>query len=178
MRAVVVVVVILLAIIGELIHPLSLLLGVTPFDSRGIILFLNEAKSVIADVLGWAIVGLLALMLALVIRGRLLPRGSSGSRRPVTTLDSTKMAVSIIAFNEAGAIGDLVRAFKAQEDVVDVIVIDNNSTDATADIACIAGARVIEEPKQGYGYACIRGLKEGLQVPEADVVVLTEGDGT
>src|SRR5207302_7938 len=90
----------------------------------------------------------------------------------------TKMAVSIIAFNEAGAIGDLVRAFKAQEDVVDVIVIDNNSTDATADIACIAGARVIEEPKQGYGYACIRGLKEGLQVPEADVVVLTEGDGT
>jgi hypothetical protein len=59
-----------------------------------------------------------------------------------------------------------------------VIVIDNNSTDQTAEQAAAAGATVIREKRQGYGYACIRGLAEGLNVPDADVVVLAEGDGT
>jgi len=57
-------------------------------------------------------------------------------------------------------------------------VIDNNSTDNTAELAADAGAKVIHESRQGYGYACIRGLAEGLKVPDADVIILCEGDGT
>jgi glycosyltransferase involved in cell wall biosynthesis len=65
-----------------------------------------------------------------------------------------------------------------QPSVVKVLVIDNNSTDDTEALASAAGAQVVNETRQGYGYACIRGLTEGLAVPEAEVIVLTEGDGT
>jgi glycosyltransferase involved in cell wall biosynthesis len=56
-------------------------------------------------------------------------------------------------------------------------VVDNNSTDETALLARRAGAGVLFEPQQGYGYACMRGLREGL-AREPDVVVLAEGDRT
>jgi glycosyltransferase involved in cell wall biosynthesis len=88
------------------------------------------------------------------------------------------MAVGIVAYNEAGAIGDLVRTFRTHSGVVAVVVVDNNSTDGTGQIAAAAGARVVLERQQGYGYACIRALHECAEIAEADVVVLTEGDGT
>ena len=129
MRAVVLVLVVGLAIVGALLHPLSLVLGFLPFDSRGVLNFIDEAKLVIADILGWALVALLALMLMLVVKSRLAPQAAKGGRRPGGDLKSTRMAVGIIAYNEAGAISDLVRAFKEQDGVATVVVIDNNSTD-------------------------------------------------
>jgi len=71
-----------------------------------------------------------------------------------------------------------VRGFKAQRDVIEVIVVDNNSTDATAALAAAAGARVVSERKQGYGWACIRALQEAMRTPGAEVIALAEGDGT
>jgi len=59
-----------------------------------------------------------------------------------------------------------------------VRVIDNNSTDKAAELAAGAGATVIRETRQGYGYACIRGLAESIKVADANVIVLTEGDGS
>jgi len=59
-----------------------------------------------------------------------------------------------------------------------VVVVDNNSTDQTRQQALSAGARVVSEPKQGYGYACMRGLREALEFPKVNVVVLVEGDMT
>ena len=59
-----------------------------------------------------------------------------------------------------------------------MLVVDNNSSDGTAELAREAGARVVHESRQGYGYACIGALREGALVPNADVVVLVEGDGT
>jgi glycosyltransferase involved in cell wall biosynthesis len=56
-------------------------------------------------------------------------------------------------------------------------VVDNNSTDETAFVARRAGARVSFETQPGYGYACMRGLREGL-AQQPDAVVLAEGDGT
>jgi dolichol-phosphate mannosyltransferase len=178
MRALLVLAVVALAIIGALLHPVALLLGLMPFDPDALVQFLDDTKSAIADVLGWAVVALLIVMLAMVIRGRVSPRHSNGARRPESPLRSKSMAVGIIAYNEAGAIGQLVRDFRAHPDVAEVIVIDNNSSDGTADIATRAGARVVRETRQGYGYACIRALSECAQIRSADVVVLTEGDGT
>lgn len=167
-----------LAVVGALLHPLALVLSIMPFDPQWLVGTLNDIKLVIADVLGWAVVGLLIIMLALVIRGRLIPHKASKSRRPQSALRSKRMAVGIIAYNEAGAIGRLVSEFRTQPEVVEVIVVDNNSSDGTADIASAAGARVVRESKQGYGHACIRALHECALSEWADVAVLVEGDGT
>ena len=177
MRALIALAIVALAILGALLHPLTLLLAVLPFNAAALIQFLDDAKTLIADVLGWGVLGLLAMMLVMVIKGRLAPARAPEVEEAFAG-EASKIAVGIIAYNEEGAIADLVRAFKAQEGVVEVIVIDNNSSDRTAELAIGAGARVVRERQQGYGYACIRALQEGAQVSDADVVVLTEGDAT
>src|SRR5438132_3109956 len=142
MRAVVVLAVIALAILGALLHPLALLLGVLPFDSHSVLLVLNGAKNLIADVLGWAVIALIVIMLVMVVRGRLAARTSLPVIQAPDRSLGHQIAVGIIAYNEAGAIGRLVRDFRAQEGVVEVIVIDNKSSDGTAQIATEARARV------------------------------------
>jgi glycosyltransferase involved in cell wall biosynthesis len=83
-----------------------------------------------------------------------------------------KIAVVIPAFNEAQAIGDVVRAVPAGG-VEEIIVVDNDSTDDTAKQAALAGARVIHEPRRGYGSACLAGAKV---VRGSDVIVFMDGD--
>jgi hypothetical protein len=174
-----VLVVVALAILGALLHPLAFLLGLIPVDTKGLISVLGEAKTLIADLLAWALVALLAVMLLFVFRGRVrTARGNEHRGASQQGRASRPIAVGIIAYNEAEAITGVVREFQAQDDVVAVIVIDNNSRDATASLARAAGARVVKEPRQGYGYACIRALQEALKVSEAELIVLTEGDGT
>ena len=83
--------------------------------------------------------------------------------------------VIIPAFNEADSIANVINDIP---DVVDeVIVVSNNSTDATKNIAECAGATVLEESKRGYGYACLKGLQylEKLDV-KPDIVVFLDGD--
>jgi histidinol phosphatase-like enzyme len=180
-------VVLLLAILGALLHPFSLLLSLAPFDTRGFEGFLQEARLTIADLLGWGVLGLLLSMLAYIALGRLLNRASksavAGLFAEAEELHSSQrsqpaVVVAITAYNDAEATAQAVRDYKIQPCVVKVLVIDNNSTDQTVELAEAAGATVIREPRQGYGFACIRGLSEALNFPETDVVVLTEGDGT
>jgi glycosyltransferase involved in cell wall biosynthesis len=87
-----------------------------------------------------------------------------------------KRTVSVVfpAYNEEAGIAGAVKEFKAIEAVDKVYVIDNNSTDGTASLARSAGAIVICEPRQGYGHALRRGLKEA----DTDYIVLCEPDGT
>lgn len=78
----------------------------------------------------------------------------------------------IPALNEAGSIGDLVRCVLSQG-VEEAIVVDNGSTDGTADDAAHAGARVTCEPRRGYGYACGAGV---AAISSGEVVVFLDGD--
>jgi glycosyltransferase involved in cell wall biosynthesis len=56
---------------------------------------------------------------------------------------------------------------------VNVIVVDNASTDTTSLEAAKAGAKVISEPRRGYGYACAAGVAAAM---DADVIVFMDGD--
>jgi glycosyltransferase involved in cell wall biosynthesis len=86
-----------------------------------------------------------------------------------------KTVLIIPALNEAAAIGELVR--RVPRDVVDeVIVVDNGSTDATASVAREAGARVVSEPRRGYGAACFAGVT--AIPPDAGVAVFIDADGS
>jgi len=166
------------AIVGALLHPLALLLAISPFDPRGLIQFMEQARSAIADLLGWGVLALLAIVLLYGLGGRRIKHAGSPAHLDHRVFAEPKVAVAITAYNDAEATAQAAEDFRRQPHVVRVLVIDNNSTDQTAALAQAAGATVIAEPRQGYGYACMRGLAEGLKVREADVIVLTEGDGT
>jgi glycosyltransferase involved in cell wall biosynthesis len=84
------------------------------------------------------------------------------------------VCVVLPAYNEADNIAQAVHDFAAFESVDEVVVVDNNSRDATAALAAAAGARVVSEQRQGYGYALRRGLAEA----RGEYVVLAEPDGT
>ena len=95
-------------------------------------------------------------------------------------MKATLAAVIIPALNESGNIGRLVAelrdvaAHEFDSDVqICIIVADNGSTDETAREARDAGARVIGEPRAGYGFACAAGT---AAVPDADVLVFIDGD--
>lgn len=81
------------------------------------------------------------------------------------------IAVIIPVLNEEQSIGNVLDAIPEWVDVV--IVADNGSTDDTPRIAEEKGARVVHEPKRGYGSACLRGMAV-LESP--DVVVFLDGD--
>ena len=83
-----------------------------------------------------------------------------------------KLSVVIPAFNEEPAIGEVIGAVP-KDRVHDIVVVDNGSTDETAKKAALAGARVVFEPRPGYGSACLAGAKAAA---DADVLVFLDGD--
>jgi glycosyltransferase involved in cell wall biosynthesis len=89
--------------------------------------------------------------------------------------DSRKISVVIPAYNEEETIAHVVRDFLENGVYVDeVVVVDNNCRDRTAEVAAAAGARVVAEARPGYGCALRRGLDEA----SGEVLVLTEADGS
>src|SRR5438270_10227220 len=114
--------VVLVAVVGALLHPLALLLAAVPFDTRGVIRFLEEVRSVIADALGWGVLTLLALMVYFVLRGRLTHRqrpsvlSNDEIDREVESAGRPRAVVAITAYNDADATAATVRAFKREPD--------------------------------------------------------------
>ena len=83
-----------------------------------------------------------------------------------------RVSVIIPTHNEAQAIGRVL-ADLPPDLVTEVIVVDCNSNDGTPEIAASTGARVIKEPRRGYGRACLTGL---ANTNSPDVVVFLDGD--
>ena len=85
------------------------------------------------------------------------------------------VSVVIPCLNEEEPIADVVRQVLAQG-VDEVIVVDNGSTDRTAERAAEAGARVIAEPARGYGRACAAGV--AALGARTEIVCFLDGDGS
>jgi glycosyltransferase involved in cell wall biosynthesis len=86
-----------------------------------------------------------------------------------------EVVVAVIpALDEEGNIGDVVRGVAPLVD--HVVVVDNGSRDRTRAVALEAGAVVVEEPRRGYGSACLAGLRRARALG-ATIVVSLDGDG-
>ena len=86
------------------------------------------------------------------------------------------VSVSVVmpAKNEAGAIGGVVKALKALMEEVEVIVVNDGSSDDTAAVATAAGARVVSHPySKGNGAA----VKTGARAATGEVIVFMDADG-
>lgn len=92
-----------------------------------------------------------------------------------------KVTAVIPCYNEASGIADVIHSFprallKAHGYTLEILVIDNNSSDTTAEVARAAGATVIFEPKKGKGNAIRTGFKSISA--DTDYVVMLDGDDT
>ncbi len=68
-----------------------------------------------------------------------------------------RVTVIIPAFNEENAIGNVIA--EIPKDIVkEIVVVNNNSNDQTSKVATQAGATVLDERRQGYGFACLKGI--------------------
>jgi len=86
------------------------------------------------------------------------------------------ISVIIPALNEEESIGAVVQECLTTGLPDEIIVVDNGSTDCTAERAQIAGARVVTEPTPGYGRACAAGVR--ALSSQTTIVVFLDGDGS
>ncbi|MCH8873162.1 glycosyltransferase [candidate division KSB1 bacterium] len=85
-----------------------------------------------------------------------------------------KVLVIIPAFNEEKSIGSVLQDIPASL-VSEVVVVNNNSTDDTANVARSHGATVLNEAQKGYGSACLTGINYAKKL-KPDLVVFLDGD--
>jgi glycosyltransferase involved in cell wall biosynthesis len=83
-----------------------------------------------------------------------------------------RVTVVIPTYDEAGSIAKVLDEIPASL-VAEVVVVDAGSTDGTREIAAARGARVVVEPRRGYGRACLTGV---AAAQDPDVVVFLDGD--
>ena len=102
-------------------------------------------------------------------------------RRP----GSVRTAVIIPALNEEQSLPLVLRSLSElgpaslrdgrEIELTGIVVVDNGSTDATAEVATALGASVLDEPRRGYGRACLAGLAH-LEHDPPDIVVFLDAD--
>lgn len=88
--------------------------------------------------------------------------------------DSINTTVLIPAYNEEATIGKLISAIIDNFPQYPIIIVDNNSTDATPDIVKQYDVELLYESKQGKGYAILRGLK----AVKTDCFIMMDADFT
>ncbi len=84
------------------------------------------------------------------------------------------VSVILMTYAERDSIREVIDGFFATGVVDEVLVVNNNAQEGTAEEVAKTRARQVFEPKQGYGYASRRGLAEAT----GDLLVLAEPDGT
>lgn len=82
-----------------------------------------------------------------------------------------KISVIIPCYNEELSIEKVIKSLP--KDIFEIIIVDNNSTDRTVEIADNMGVQVVREKKQGYGAA----IKKGINAARGDVLAVIDGDG-
>jgi glycosyltransferase involved in cell wall biosynthesis len=87
-------------------------------------------------------------------------------------VDLSRVTVVLPALDEAAALPAALASFPAG---IDLLVVDNGSSDGTAAVAAAAGARVVTEPRRGFGAACWAGVQAS---PRAEVVAFADADGS
>ncbi|HEY4480011.1 MAG TPA: glycosyltransferase family 2 protein [Candidatus Paceibacterota bacterium] len=85
-----------------------------------------------------------------------------------------KVSVVIPTYNEAESIRDVVDGFFETGFVDEVVVVDNNALGNTREEVARTKARLVHEPKQGYGNALMRGMQEA----QGEIIVMCEADAT
>lgn len=85
-----------------------------------------------------------------------------------------EVSVVLMTYAEKGSIRAVIERFFATGLVDEVLVVDNNAEPGTRQEVTATRARIVSEPRQGYGFATMRGLREA----RGDLVVLAEPDGT
>jgi glycosyltransferase involved in cell wall biosynthesis len=88
--------------------------------------------------------------------------------------ETPRIALLIPCHNEATTIGGMVEEIRKILPKALIVVCDNNSTDNTASLAAKAGATVLQEPRQGKGYA----VQRLFGAVDADVYAMVDGDAT
>lgn len=84
------------------------------------------------------------------------------------------VSLVIPAYNEEATIRHVVEEFRQERHLDEVLVVDNNCKDRTAELAREAGARVVAESRPGYGAA----LMAGMTAATGEILVLVEADGS
>ena len=88
----------------------------------------------------------------------------------------SNVSVVIPALNEEEPIDRVVMECLMTKIPTEIIVVDNGSTDRTAERAREAGAKVVSEPQRGYGRACLAGIRTAS--PNSEIIVFLDGDGS
>ena len=89
-----------------------------------------------------------------------------------------ELTVALTAYNDEESIGSAVSDFLSHPLVRRVLVISNNSVDATFERAVAAGAIAVNETAPGYGRCVFRCLSEAVNYEDTELIVLCEGDLT
>lgn len=101
--------------------------------------------------------------------------GGGGPQHADSSVRAPDVTVIIPTINEEEGIArvlDSIPGFPGPD--IEVLVVDTNSTDRTRDIARERGARVVDEPRRGYG----RAYKTGFEHARGDIIVTLDADGT
>ena len=86
----------------------------------------------------------------------------------------SKVSIVIPTMNEEKSIGETLDRLPRDFAELDIMIVDTNSKDRTREIAVSKGARVVEEPRRGYG----RAYKTGFKEAKGDIIVTLDGDTT
>jgi glycosyltransferase involved in cell wall biosynthesis len=85
-----------------------------------------------------------------------------------------KVSIVFPVYNEEAGILQAIEDFGSVPWVDEIVVVDNNSSDRSADLVRTTRARLVTEKRQGYGFALRRGMHEA----SGDLIILAEPDGT